>query len=182
MVEPVFLPVYTMTRNGVEVVEIGQRGASKRKEIEHRLPGPFSPTNLRLLDIIRVDYSTPPERLPFVLPRLYVGMADTVRDQSRVREGTPALRIDDRQGRELACITLSGYRVVPVSEASPAMWARRLAEAHNSHNHLVELLEEAVVESQRSFLSVQHASTAVAINGWEERAKAAIARARGHMP
>lgn len=100
-------------------------------------------------------------------PRLYYAHADVVRDQSRVREDTPALRFYEG-GRELACITLSGHIVG--REPSPADWAARLTRANNAHDELVATLETV----ERRFRVYTHDDQAV-LNA----VRAALAKAKG---
>lgn len=81
------------------------------------------------------------------IPLLYVA----TEDHGRAVHGAvlrPALRLQDG-GREVALVTLSGYKVG--SDMSPAEWAKLIADAVNAHQALREAMELADSYAQ-SFL------------------------------
>jgi len=73
-------------------------------------------------------------------PKVYQAVADIVRDQSRVPDGTPAIRLPG--GQELAVVTLTGYMVnltdPDASEPSPAQWAERIVACLNACHDIAD--------------------------------------------
>lgn len=76
-------------------------------------------------------------------PEIYAAQCDIVRDQSRIKDHTPAIRFQDG-GQELAIITLSGF--ITGHEMSPMEWAKHLVMCCNAHDDLVAALDSALSE------------------------------------